>query len=502
MTIQDQTEIVAFLADVSTYGVAGDVEIIETHISQIFLVGDRAFKLKRAVKLPYVDFSTPDLRIFNCLREVAFNAPGAPGLYLGIRRIVRTPAGKLAFSSEGIAVDAVIEMKRFDQAALADRMAIAGELTPRLMTAMARMVIALHAAAPVVHAGGGAANIDAVLDINEAGFATSHLFEPQDVRKLTQRFRNVLQTHTERLNSRERDGKVRRCHGDLHLRNVCILNGVPYPFDCIEFNDQIATVDVLYDLAFLLMDLWHRGFRHYANLVANRYLDESDNEGGFVLLPFFMAVRAAVRAHVMATQAENGGASAESLWAEARSYFSFAQELLEECPPRLIAIGGLSGSGKSTVAEAISPLLGMPPGARIVESDRIRKAMHHVSAETRLSSAAYAPEVSGKVYAEIARRTGEILSDGGSVVADAVFEHPENRKMLRSAVPRLARFDGFWLDLSPDKLRDRVKRRPLGPSDADLSVLDMQLARAKTPIEWRRLDASRQVSDLVEDILR
>jgi aminoglycoside phosphotransferase family enzyme/predicted kinase len=501
MIVDDQAEVVKFLTDVRSYGLQGDVAMIETHISRIFLAGDRAFKLKRAVKLPYVDFSTPELRVFNCEREVALNAASTPGLYLGVRRIVRTATGELAFGATGRAIDAVVEMKRFDQSSLADRMAMAGELTSRLMTAMARMVVALHAAAPVVHAGGGAANIEGVLKINEAGFATSHVFDPQDVEELNRRFRNALETHAERLDRREALGKLRRCHGDLHLRNICVLDGVPYPFDCIEFNDQIANVDVLYDLAFLLMDLWHRGFRSYANLVANRYFDESDNEDGFVLLPFFMAVRAAVRAHVTATQAESSRDKVQALAAEARSYFSLATELLGERPPRLIAIGGLSGSGKSTIAEAVAPLLGMPPGARIVESDRIRKAMHGVSAETRLDAAAYRPEVSEKVYAEIGRQAAEILAAGGSVVADAVFDRPENRRMLADAVQHHARFDGFWLDLPPDKLRDRVARRPRGPSDADLAVLDTQLARSPGPIEWRRLDAGRSICDLAEEML-
>ena len=121
-------------------------------------------------------------------------------------------------------------------------------------------------------------------------------------------------------------GKVRRCHGDLHLRNICLLDGEPRLFDCIEFNDQIATIDVLYDLAFLLMDLWHRGFPELANLVMNRYLDEADDEDGFILLPFFMAVRAAVRAHVTATQVEEGSGRSDKLVAEARSYFDLAEK--------------------------------------------------------------------------------------------------------------------------------------------------------------------------------
>jgi hypothetical protein len=502
MLTEDQSDVVAFLSDSGTYGLAGEVEAIETHISRIFLVGDRAFKMKRAVKLPYVDFSTAALRRAACEKEVEFNTPGAPGLYLGIREIRRAPDGALGFGGEGRLVDGVVEMVRFDQAQLADRMALAGQLTPKLMTDIARMIARFHDAAPVVHAGGGAANIAAVLSINEAGFATSHVFGTEEVQELSLKFRDRLAVHAARLDRRETAGKVRRCHGDLHLRNICILDGEPRLFDCIEFNDQIATVDTLYDLAFLLMDLWHRGFRQFANLVANRYLDQTDNEDGFVLLPFFMAVRAAVRAHVTATQVEEGSTNADALVREARSYFSLAGELLGDGTPALVAIGGLSGSGKTTVADALAPRLGLPPGARIVESDRVRKAMHGVSAETRLPAAAYRPEVSETVYREMAQRVGVILGEGGTVVADAVFDKPAHREMVEMAA-RLhkAPFAGIWLETAAGVLRERVAARRAGQSDADLAVLDRQLAKMPDAVGWRKLDAAQPIQALVEQIL-
>jgi hypothetical protein len=503
MIVEDQSDVAAFLGDPSSYGLAARVETMETHISRIFLVGDRAFKMKRAVKLPYVDFSTAERRLDACKKEVAFNSAGAPGLYLGIRRIGRMPDGHLAFSDEGQLCDAVVEMLRFKQEDLADRMAVAGKLTPRLMTDVARKIAAFHAAAPEVHAGSGSANIEAVLSINEAGFATSHVFDPAMVRAISRRFRDRLAIHAARLDRREAEGTVRRCHGDLHLRNICVIDGQPLLFDCIEFNDRIATVDTLYDLAFLLMDLWHRGFRHHANLVANRYLDQSGNEDGFILLPFLMAIRAAVRAHVTATQVEESSGKADALIDEARSYFSLASDLLAEAPPRLVAIGGLSGSGKTTLAEALAPDIGMPPGARIVESDRVRKAIHGVSAETRLDASAYRPEMSERVYREMARRASDVLADGGSVVADAVFDRPENRALIEAAAAGAQmRFDGVWLETRPAVLRARVAARHGGPSDADASILALQLGRTLAPIAWRKLDAGRPIASLVQDILK
>jgi uncharacterized protein len=503
MIAKAQQEAVTFLANSASHCLdAGPVEQIVTHISHIFLTGDRAFKLKRAVHYPYVDFSRLELRLAACLKEVELNSVTAPGLYLGVRRITREADGKLAFDGDGELVDAVVEMVRFDQSKLLDRMALAGELTPSLMTEIARMVVRFHRGAPVSHASSGTENMAAVLDINEAGLAASKIFVASEVTPFNAAFRATLARHSALLDRRERAGKVRRCHGDLHLRNICMLDGEPRLFDCIEFDDGIATVDVLYDLAFLLMDLWHRGFPELANLVANRYLDEADDEDGFVLLPFFMAIRAAVRAHVTAIQVIDGSASTARVADEARAYFDLARSMLQRQPPRLIAIGGFSGSGKTTVAEALAAHVGAPPGARIVESDRIRKAMHGVAPETRLPDKAYRPEVSSRVYREMAWRAGLTIVDGGSVVADAVFDKGENRSLVEAAardanVP----FTGVWLQADASILWQRVAERSEGVSDATIDILARQLQRDPGHVAWARLDAAMEAGETVRRIL-
>jgi predicted kinase len=251
------------------------------------------------------------------------------------------------------------------------------------------------------------------------------------------------------------------------------------------------------------MDLWHRGFPQLANLTMNRYLDESGDEDGLVLLPYFMAIRAAVRAHVIATQIEESGQRSDALAAEARSYFDLALFLLEPKPPRLIVIGGLSGSGKTTVSGILAAQYGTPPGARIIESDRVRKAMHGVAAETPLPADAYRPEISEKVYDEMACRTLSILRAGGSVVAEAVFDKLANRQRIE-AVAREAQVPCtvIWLDAGPSVLRGRVAERTVGPSDADLNVLSRQLSYDLGGIDWHRIDADRPVTNIVADILK
>lgn len=502
MITEDQTAAIEFLTSPATHADAADAELIETHISRVFLVGQRAYKMKRAVRLPYADFSTATLRLAACEEELERNNQTAPGLYIAVRRLTSREGGGLEFDGPGDLVDAVVEMRRFDQQALLDRMAVAGKLTPDLMTEVARTVVRFHRDAPVEHTGSGLLNLTRVLDINLAGFRTSQVFHTVEVEALDRLVRAALARHGSLLERRERAGKVRRCHGDLHLRNICLLDGEPRLFDCIEFNDEIATVDVLYDLAFLLMDLWHRGLPEFANLVANRYLDEADDEDGFVLLPTLMAIRAEVRAHVTATQAAGGG-DAHDLAEGARSYFELARTLLAAIPARLVALGGLSGSGKTTVAEALAAHVGAPPGSRIVESDRIRKALHGVPAETPLPARAYRPEVSERVYAEMAWRASLILSEGACVVADAVFDRAADRqRMERSAIGNRVPFSGFWLEASPELLWQRVSDRRGGPSDATVDILSRQLQRDGKETSWMKLDAARRPPEIVADILK
>ena len=503
MIVEDQSRVVGFLSDPGTYGLSEPVEVMRTHISEIFLAGNRAYKLKRAVRLPYVDFSTVGLRHRACLEEVALNRITAPTLYLGIRRITQDDGGGLAFDGTGTHLDTVVEMVRFPQECLFDRMALDGRLTPELLSETARAIARFHKAAPVICRGTGSQNMAEVFTINEAGFRTSSVFSTDEVETITQLFRKRLKDHAEVLDTRGQAGHIRRCHGDLHLRNICLFDDAPRLFDCIDFNSRIATSDVLYDLAFLLMDLWHRGLRRFANLVVNRYLDETQDDGGFGLLPFFMATRAAVRAHVTATQASEAvGEAAERLSVEARSYYDLALDLLRPSLPSLLAIGGLSGSGKTTVSEFIACDIGIGPGARIIESDRVRKRMHGVAPEARLPATAYRPEVSEAVYHELGRIAGRILEQDAPTLVEAVFQRAGDRTAIED-VARLAGapFRGIWLEADPSVLWDRVSRRAAGPSDADTSVLARQLEGPDADAGWLHIDASGSVEAVSAAIL-
>lgn len=499
----DQTETIEFLKHAGSYGLDGTVVVLETHISFVFLVSDKAFKLKRAVQFPYADFSTPTARLSFCLKEVKLNSQTAPDLYLGVRRVTRDANGSLCFDGSNETIDAVVEMKRFPQEHLFDRMAEAGQLTPTLMDATARMIAEFHQNVAAVHAGSGSANLEGVLDINRRGFATSGIFSDSEVDTFDDAFRKKLVAHRRHLDRREASGLIRRCHGDLHLRNICLTEQGPRLFDCIEFNDQIATVDVLYDLAFLLMDLWHRNLRNHANLVMNRYLDTTKDDDGVALLPFFMALRAAVRAHVVASQAEMSADKPDSLRQEARSYFNLAVDLLGPPSPTLIAIGGLSGSGKSTIAEALAAHVGCAPGARIFESDRLRKAMFAVPATTPLAPEAYRPEVSEAVYKSLCDKAGAALSARGSVIVDAVFDRPGNRTSIERVASALGvPFIGVWLKGEHSMLIFRITGRKNSVSDATVDVLALQETKDIGAIHWQHIDANLSVDAIVELVIQ
>ena len=502
MGIDTQADVVSFLRKPSTHGLRTPVDVYRTHISLVFAAGDRAYKLKRAVRLPYADFSTLELRVAACRRELELNRKTAPELYLGVRRITRERDGTLALDGEGEAVDAVVEMRRFDQDCLFDRMAGRGQLSVALMEELSREIAAFHAGAAVAHGGTGEENMAGVLDINEAGFATSDLFTTRELVPFHARFRSALAGHAALLDARERAGRVRRCHGDLHLRNICLFEDRPTIFDCIDFSEQIATVDVLYDLAFLLMDLRHRGLGRLANLVANRYLDASGEVEGFSLLPFFMAVRSAVRAHVTATSASSQEDGRKELAEEALKYFELAGALLSVPEPRLIVIGGLSGSGKTTIAEAAAWRIGGGAGARVLESDRIRKSMFGVAPDTRLPAEAYRPQVSESVYRKIAEEAGRIVAAGGTAIANAVFDSPEHRRLVEEAAGSAGvEPTTIWLSVDAETLMRRVVRRSGGQSDATADILTAQLKRVHAPAGWLHVDSGGSVEETVAAVL-
>ena len=490
MVDPQQSRVVDFLRSC----LSGQAEEVLTHGSHLLLGRARVFKLKRRVALAYLDHSTPEKRLKDCEAEVRLNKRTAPGLYVGVHRITRQGDG-LALDGDGDLVDAVVEMRRFPAGSLLEDVARRGALSREILTRLAQVLARLHREASVA-LGPGASRMADVLAINSRAFEQTGLIREAVGRELPSLCRLELARHAKLLDLRAQAGKVRHGHGDLILRNICLMDGEPVPFDCLEFDEALATTDVLYDLAFLLMDLWHRGLQDAANWLMNRYLDEADESDGLVLLPFFMAVRAMVRAHVAETLAQSGGD--RGAHAEALVYAATSQDLLYARAPRCIAIGGFSGSGKSSMAASLASHVGSAPGARVLSSDRLRKARFGVPMEERLPQQAYAPEVSQEVYDELMERAALLLAQGSSVVLDAVFDRAEDRLRARQMAERAGVvFNGLWLDAPRALATSRIQARRGDPSDATAAIHDLQRARGHGELDWITLDAARSVQSLV-----
>ncbi len=491
----DQRETIAFLGRASSYGAGIDrVERIETHVSLIFLAGDRAYKLKRAVKLPYLDFSTAEQRRAACAAELALNRRTAPALYLNLRRIGRDAGGKTGFVDQGPAVDWIVVMRRFDQALVFDALARNGELDERLMDALADHIAQFHEAADQRPEQGGAAALAEIAETNHQILAGARGagFRPERVEAILDAWRKALAATGALLEMRRAAGKVRRCHGDLHLRNICLLDGEPTLFDCLEFSDALAGIDVLYDLAFLLMDLEHRGLTPFANRVLNRYLDRSGEDDGLRALPLFLSLRAGIRAHVTATVLRRAAnqAKAEEMAEDARRYLDLAHQALEPQPCRLIAIGGLSGSGKSTLAAGLAPALGLRPGARVLRSDVIRKLALGAAPEIRLPAEAYTPEITRRVYDALREKAATALAAGYTVIIDAVsLTPPERQSFVEVAHKGGVPFTGLWLQADADAMERRLRDRRGDASDATAEVLARQMRQAPGAMDWIPIDA-------------
>ncbi len=494
--IVSQDAVIEFLENPESYDPRPEqVERIDTHGAVVFLAGAQAFKMKRAVKLPYLDFSTLEKRRRICRHEIERNRVTAPDLYRDVVPVLRTEGGSLSLKGDGVPVEWLVRMLRFDQAQLFDRLAETRNLDLALMGNLARLIAAYHCDAQRLECNDGRVILQSVADqVIAACSRPNQGLKPNEAATFSRDLGEALSAGQKQLDKRAGKGFVRLCHGDLHLKNIVLHDGRPMLFDAIEFDDGIATIDVLYDLAFLMMDLWSRGLKRHANVVLNRYLvasGESENISGLALLPLFLSLRAGVRAMVASDLlAQIDPAKAQEVLVEIRHYFDLAASFLRSESHRLVVIGGRSGTGKSTLSADLAPSLGRAPGALHVRSDVERKSLLGVSETERLDRQGYTKAITDQVYSRLLSKAETALSAGHSVILDAVYLRPDERRAAELLARRTdAAFTGIWLEASEQRMKQRVEARVNDASDADVHVVEMQSEIDAGPINWHRVQA-------------
>lgn len=465
-----------------------DVKRIDTHAASVFLSGDRALKVKRAVRFLFLDFSTLEKRKAACEAEIEVNKPYAPKIYHGVVAITREVDGSLALNGKGTPIEYAVDMARFDETQTLDHVADQDGIDDTLAGQLGCVVARAHKIAPVKRDASFATTLDEIIAQNDAELGGStDLFEAKAVKALTVASCAALDRLRPLLATRERAGHVRRCHGDLHLGNLVLIDNEPMLFDAIEFNDKLAVIDRFYDLAFLLMDLIERGLAPAATIVLNRYLTETGDDGdldALALLPLFMSLRAAIRAKVTAAR-PNRNAVLEQ---RARDYFALAQRLIAPPPPKLIAVGGLSGTGKSVLARALAAHVPPLPGAVWLRSDVIRKQLFGKVETEALPPEGYTTEVTARVYETLTARAARVIAAGHSAIADAVFARAGERAQIEQAAP--SAFRGLFLTADLDTRLARVGNRTGDASDADARIARAQEAYDLGDMTWTKVDAS------------
>lgn len=466
------------------------VDLLETHISYVLLTGQHAYKIKKAVKLDFLDFGSLERRLHYCREELRLNQRYAPHLYLGVVSIGgSTDAPQM--ESAGPAIEYAVKMREFPQKFLAENLLRSGELNERHIDQIAATLAAFHnicqkAATNSRH--GSSAQIlqtvrDNFLEIRPFLSADEDLADLKQVEQWTE---TEFAIHANAFDERKADGFVRECHGDLHLGNLALIDDEMSFFDCIEFNEDLRWIDVMSEVAFLVMDLDARQAPEYAYRLLNAYLQDAGDYAGLAVLRFYVVYRAVVRAKIaLLRMPQRNGVEDVELMGKYRAYMRLARRWIEFSPAGIVMMHGLSGSGKSYLSQRLLQM----SGAIRLRSDVERKRLVDLPAKADSKSA-----ICGDLYADTATRATyrrlfflaqSVLKAGFTVIVDAAFLQRWQRRMFSDwAVSQKVPVAILDVTAPQTVLRERVAQRALQSTDvseADLRVLDHQLT-AEEPI--------------------
>jgi len=462
-----------------------EVELIETHISRIFLAGEFAYKLKKPVNFGFLDFSSPEQRRFYCHEELRLNRRFAPQLYLEVCS-VGGPSDSPKLRKDP-ALDFLVKMKRFPCRAQLDRVLEDGRLSNKQLEAFAVMIADFHQRATIVNQsaefGAATAVIEPVLEnFSQLAPILPTSCSEEQFNALERWSRNACETLRESLRRRKREGYIRECHGDIHLANMIWWDEQPLLFDCIEFNENLRWIDLINEIAFLAMDLDDRGETTLGWFFLNRYLQQTGDYRGVELLAFYKVYRAMVRAKVACLRLCQPGLDSTEQAKDrqlATSYLELADRYIQQGRPQLIITHGLSGSGKTSFINALAPLC----NAIRIHSDVERKRLAGLAATDDSNSppagGIYSSQATASTYLRLSQLTEFILDAGISVMVDATYLKRRQRQQMRQLAARCGiPFRILDFPLAEEELRQRIARRKRQPgqfSEASVEILEMQL---------------------------
>ena len=513
MIVDSQKDIVEALLNPKLYPAkwkVKEVHVEQSHIAFLFMVGDYVFKLKRAVLMPDVDFSTPAKRRLACVQEMKRSTIYAPNLVLGVRSVRKLSNGRICIGGKaGEEIDTVIVMHRLSYNNILGNVVPSEQFDRFAVMDLAEQLAELHSKAKPFRTKWNESTVQKIILETERVLScfSPKLFDKKKLDRLMKDMLKSVSDNSRLLSLRSKSGHVRKCHGGLMLSNIAKTENGYLFFSPIEYSEQLECIDTMYDLAYLLMDFEVRGMRKLSNILLNHYLAYMNDVAGYPLLHLYQSMRAAGRAAVCAQRSMllSKNEKKEAIQ-RAKTYFDLACHFMTSYPPVLIACGGLSGSGKSRVARELGGLLNPAPGAVILRDDIVKKQINGCPIDQHFDKAFDTPVVEKIVYDVLRQETRTALLAGCSVIVDALFYDINERVAIEKLAQELnIPFVALWMDAPFDVRLDRIQKRKRNPSDVRTQEdLTKQLSLDTGEVHWLKImtDKSREETlDAALDVL-
>ncbi|HBE21571.1 MAG TPA: adenylyl-sulfate kinase [Cyanobacteria bacterium UBA11149] len=465
------------------HSVTKPIQFIQTHISYVLLTGDFAYKLKKPVNFGFLDFSTLALRQHFCHEEIRLNQPNAPEIYLEVLGITQE-GHRFLLGGSSEPVEYTVKMRQFTQSSLLSTMFEEGRLTEREMERLGKVVANFHRQCQTSDYIKNFGEVDKIREFVNDNYQHTIKYigrvQTQEQYEETRAFSDRTFAEEAELFAQRRDlGYIRECHGDLHLRNICLWHDKIQLFDCIEFNEPFRFVDVMYDVAFTVMDLEARGRKDLGNVFLNTYLEETGDWDGLQILRFYLCRQAYVRAKVTSFLLDDpsvGVAEKEIAKTTAANYYKLAQTYTKIEPAKIILMSGLSGAGKSTVARKLARQL----GAIHLRSDAVRKHLAGIPLEAKGEDTLYTAEMTQKTYNRLLELGILLANRGFTVILDAKYDKQALRKpAIAQTQKHQIPLEILYCTAPIEVLRDRLLSRIGDVSDATADLLPSQAAAAE-----------------------